>query len=69
MLETSNEVDEDKLTKENNISFSRDPIASFPSYILETVGKQKCLLMIEAEETPQNNNIGTLKENTFLFND
>ena len=69
MLETSNEVDDDKLTRENNISFSRDPIDSFPSYILETVCKQIFWLMIEAEETPQNNNIGTLKENTFLFND
>ena len=36
MLETSNEVDEEKVTKENNISLSRNPIASFPSGIVDT---------------------------------
>ena len=49
MLETLNEVDEEKLTKENNISLSRDPIASFPSVILETIDKHDISLMIEAE--------------------
>ena len=39
MLETSNEVDEDKVIKENNISLSRYPIDSSPSVLLETVDK------------------------------
>ena len=39
MLETSNEVDEEKVTKDNNISLSRDPIASLPPGILENVDK------------------------------
>ena len=30
MLKTSNEVDEEKVTKENNISLSRDTTASLP---------------------------------------
>ena len=34
MLENSNEVDEDKVTKENNISFSMDPTASSTSGIV-----------------------------------
>ena len=29
MLDTSNEADEEKITKQNNISFSRDSTASF----------------------------------------
>ena len=36
MLENSKKVYEEKATKENNISFSRDPTASFPSGIFET---------------------------------
>ena len=39
MLETSNEVDEDKVTKEIKIPLSRDPTDSFPSGILETSDK------------------------------
>ena len=35
MLETSKEVDEEKVAKENNISLSGDPTASFPSGIVE----------------------------------
>ena len=52
MIKTSNEVDEEKETKENNILLSRDPIASFASGVLETVDKHNILLMIEAEELP-----------------
>ena len=51
MLETSNGVDEDKVTKEKNISLSRNPTSSLPLCIVETFDKQICLLMIEAEET------------------
>ena len=36
MIETSNEVDEKRVTKENNISFSRDTNDTFPSVIVET---------------------------------
>ena len=39
MLETSNEVDKEKVTKDKNISLSRDPIYSFPSGILESIDK------------------------------
>ena len=53
MLGTSNEFDEEKVTKENNISLPRYPIASFPSVILGTVDKHDILLLIEAEETPK----------------
>ena len=52
MLKNSNEVDEGKITKENNISLSRDPIDSFPSGILETVDKHNISLMNEAEDPP-----------------
>ena len=52
MIETSNEVDEEKVTKEKNISLSRDPIASFPPVLLETVDRHDISLIIEAEETP-----------------
>ena len=50
MLETSNKVDEDEVTKENNISLSRDPTSSFPSGIVEYSDKNDTSLMIEAEE-------------------
>ena len=53
MIETSNEVDEWKVTKEKNISFSRDTTASSSSGIVETSYKQDILLTIEAEETTQ----------------
>ena len=49
MLETSNEVDDEKVTKDNTISLSSDSIASFPSVIVETFDKHNILLMIEAE--------------------
>ena len=39
MLETSNKFDEEKVTKEDNIWLSRDPNASFPSDIVETLVK------------------------------
>ena len=52
MLETPNEVDEYKVTKENNISFSRDLNASFPSGIVETSDKHNTWLIIESEEPP-----------------
>ena len=39
MLETSNKVDEKKVTKENNTSFSRDTTASLPPVIVETFDK------------------------------
>ena len=48
MLETSNEVDEKKVTKDKNVSLSRDPTASFPSGVVETFDKHKISLMIEA---------------------
>ena len=35
MLETSNEVDGEKITKENNISLSRDPTESLTSVIVD----------------------------------
>ena len=41
MLKNSNELDEEKVTKDNNISFSKYPIALFPSGILKTVDKHK----------------------------
>ena len=53
MLETSNKVDEKKVTKENNISLSRDPTYSLLSGIVETLDKHEILLFIESEETPQ----------------
>ena len=52
MLETSNKVDEEKVTKEINFILSRDPTTSFPSVIEETFVKHEILLMIEAEEPP-----------------
>ena len=48
MLGNSNKVDEEEVTKEKNTSFSRNPIASFPPGLLETVDKHKILLMLEA---------------------
>ena len=36
MLEASKKVDEDKVTKENNISLLSDPTASFQSGIVDT---------------------------------
>ena len=48
MLENSNEVDEEKVTKKNNISLSRDPTASFPSGIVETSDKNDTSLIIES---------------------
>ena len=53
MLETSNYVDEDNVTKENNISFSKDSTDSFPSGIVDNFDKHYISLMIQAEETPQ----------------
>ena len=52
MPENPNEVDKQKVTKDNNISLSMDSIDSLTSGILETVDKQLFLLMIEAEEPP-----------------
>ena len=46
MLETSNEVDEDKVTKEKNISFSRYPTALLPSVIVEYSDKNDTSLTI-----------------------
>ena len=70
MLETSNVFDEEKVTKEQNITLSRYTIASFPSGILQTVDKHNVLLIIEAQETPQISNIRNLKDDAlFLFND
>ena len=70
MLETSNVFDEEKVTKEQNITLSRYTIASFPSGILEIVDKHYISLMIEAEETPQKHTIENLKYDAlFLLND
>ena len=52
MIETSNKVDEEEFTKENNISLSKDLVASFPSVIVEYSYKNDTSLMVEAEETP-----------------
>ena len=52
MLETSNEVDGGKITKENNISLSRDPTESLTSVIVDYSDKNDTQLMIEAEEPP-----------------
>ena len=70
MIETSNKVDEEKSTKEENIYLSRDPNASFPLVIAETFYKHNISSMIEAQETPNKNTIGNLKDDAlFLFND
>ena len=69
MLETSNKVDEEKVTKEKNISLSKDTTASYPSGIVETSDKNDISLMMEAEETTQNKSTGNLKYDTlFLLN-
>ena len=52
MLNTSDGVDEDKLTKENNISLSRNPNDSFALVILDTSDKKDTFLIIQEEETP-----------------
>ena len=39
MLETSNEIDEEKVTKDNNISLSRDTTDSFLSGTVKTYDK------------------------------
>ena len=68
MLDTSNEVDWQKITNENNISLSRDTNDLFPSVIVETSDKHNISLMIEEEETPQKNT-GNLKDYAlFLLN-
>ena len=70
MLETSNEVDEEKLTKKNNISLSSDPTASYTSGILDTSDEHYISLTIESGEIPQNKYTGNLKDDDlFLFND
>ena len=66
MLENSYEVYEKKVTREDNISVSRGPTDSFPSDIVKTYDKHKILLMIEAEETPQTNITGNLKDSAFF---
>ena len=50
MLETSKKYDEDKVTNDNNISFSRYPVASFPSVLVKYSNKKDASLMIEAEK-------------------
>ena len=50
MLETSNKVDEEKITKENNISLSRYPNDSLPSVIVEYSDKKNTWLTIESED-------------------
>ena len=67
MLETSNKVDEGKVTKERNISLSKDTTASSPSGIVETSYKHDISLMIEAEETIQNKSTGNLKDDTLFY--
>ena len=70
IVETSNKVDEEKVTKENNISLSMDPTASLPSVIVETSDKHDILIIIESEETPPKNPTGFLKDDaSFLLND
>ena len=53
MLETSNEVDEKKVTNKNNISLSRDTTVLLPLSIVDTFDKQNISLLIEADGTPQ----------------
>ena len=49
---------------------SRDPTASLPSGIADASYKNDTLLMIEAEEPPQINPTGNLKDDAvFLLND
>ena len=52
MIETPNKVDEEKVTKDNNISLSRDTTAKLPSVIVDYSDKNYTSLMIEAEEPP-----------------
>ena len=53
MIETSNKVDEEKATKENNISLSRNPTPLFSSVTVKNFDKREISLIIEAEEIPQ----------------
>ena len=68
MLETSNKVDEGGLTKEKNISLSKDTTASSPSGIVETSDKHDISLMIEAEETTKTNHCKFERWYFFLLN-
>ena len=61
MHETSNGVDEDKVTKDTNISFSRGTPASLPSGIVEYSDKNDTSLMIEVEEMPPQKTLEILK--------
>ena len=49
MLETLNEVDEEIITKENDIPLSRDPTSSFQSGIVYDFDKHGISLIIDAE--------------------
>ena len=70
MIETSNEVDEEKVIKANKISLSRYHIASLPSGLLQTVNKHNISVMIEAEEPSPKITIENLKYDAlFLLND
>ena len=70
MVETVKEVDEETVTKENNILLTREPTASLLSNNVEYSDKIDTSLMIEADETKNKNTIGQLKDDyVFLFND
>ena len=70
MLENSNEVNEGKVTKKNNILLSRDTTVSLPLGIVEYSDKNNTLLMIKSEEPPVQKNTENLKDDAvFLLND
>ena len=52
MLQNSNEVNEGKITKENNILLSRDPTVTLTLGIVGYSDKNNTLLMIKSEEPP-----------------
>ena len=70
MFETVKEVEEEKVTKENNIYLTRDPTASLISCNVEYLDEIDASLMIEADATKDKESIRKLKDDSmFILND
>ena len=64
------EVDEETVTKENNISLTREPTASFLSGYVEYPDEMNHSLMIEVDVIKNKESIGQFKyDSVFLLNE
>ena len=70
MFETVKQFDEETVTKENNISLTRELTASILSVNVDYLDEIKNKLMIEGDVTKSKKSIGQLKyDSVFLLND